>query len=254
MKKLGLGSVALAAFAAGPASAADMSPTAAPVYAAAPALAPLYDWIGFYIGGHASNNWADGHGQTMNTANGQLFAPGSSQTSHLVGGGQIGYDYMLPSRIVLGVVTTINSGGGNTNTFVSPQETITTRGKTDWSANLRGRVGYAFDTVLLYGTGGFGWSSGSSTRTQVAGTVGNAIPGTVETVSTSNSGWVVGAGLDYAFARDWDVFAEYKYVPSRSATITFPIAERSTTSTVTSNTIEVGVNWRFNWGPVAAKY
>ncbi|HEY6258201.1 MAG TPA: outer membrane beta-barrel protein [Xanthobacteraceae bacterium] len=247
MKKLLLGSVAFAALAAaGPVMAADMTPAPAPVYTKAPAVAPPYDWTGFYIGGHATYSWSHSEGQTTDTANGFLFAPGSGNTSGFHGGGQIGFDYMMPSRIVLGVVADVSSGGHNSNTFVGPHVTVTGEGKTTATEGLRGRLGYAFDTVLLYGTAGWGWSSGTSTRTQVAGIVGNATPGTVESVSVNNSGWRAGAGLDYAFARNWDVFAEYKYARSQDITITFPIAQRSTTSHSTSNAIEAGVNWRFN--------
>jgi outer membrane immunogenic protein len=253
--RLLLGSVAFAAVAAGQASAADLGPTPAPAYTKAPAMAALYDWTGFYVGGHASYGWSHSNGQTTDTADGRLFAPGSNSSSAFHGGGQIGFDYMVPSRVVFGVVATISSGGSNTNTFIGPNVTITSEGKTDVSGNLRGRVGYAFDALLLYGTGGWGWSRGSSTRTQVAGTVGNATPGTVESVSTSSSGWTVGGGLDYAFARNWDVFAEYRHAGPRSITIAFPIAQRSTTSSASTDVIEVGVNWRLNWGgPLGARY
>jgi len=255
MKELLLGCFAFVAVVASPASAADLSPTPAPAYTKVPVLAPPYDWTGFYIGGHATYGWSHGEGQTTNTANGQLFAPGSSDTSAFRGGGQIGFDYMTSSRIVVGVVADVNSGAHNTKTNIAPSETSTGESMTDVGGTLRARAGYAFDTLLLYGTGGWGWSRGSSTRTQVVGTVGNATPGTVETASTNNSGWRVGAGFDYAFARNWDVFAEYKYTRSQDITITFPIAQRSTTSHSTSNAIEAGVNWRFNWGtPVRAGY
>ena len=252
MKKLLLGSVAIVAVAAAPASASDLNTP--PVYMKAPAMAPLYDWTGFYIGGHAAYSWSHSNGQTMDTANGRLFLPSSSNGSRFHGGGQIGYDYMLPSRIVLGIVGTITSGSHNSSTNVGFKEISTSDGKTDYSGNVRGRLGYAFDTWLLYGTGGWGWSQASSTRTQVTGTVGNAVPGTVETVSTSTSGWVVGGGLDYALAKNWDVFAEYRYSP-RNQTITFPIAQRSSTISTSNNTIEAGINWRFNWGaPAGARY
>jgi outer membrane immunogenic protein len=253
--RLLLGSVALVAVAASPALASDLNSPAAPIYTKAPAMAPLYDWTGFYIGGHAADSWTHSDGQTMNTANGRLFTPSSNNMSGFHGGGQIGYDYMLPSRIVLGIVATVSSGSHNSSTNVGFNEISTSEGKTDVSGNVRGQLGYAFDTWLLYGTGGWAWTHGSSTRTQVTGMVGNAVPGTVETASTSNSGWTVGAGLDYAFARNWDVFAEYRYAPPRSLTITFPIAQRSTSITSTSNVIEAGINWRFNWGgPIGARY
>lgn len=253
MKKLLLGSVALAALAAAPAMAADLKP--APVYTKAPMMAPLYDWTGFYIGGHGSYSWTHTDSQTTNTFTGAVFAPTSEDTSAFHGGGQIGFDYMMPSRVVFGVLADVTSGATNTNTNVTALETSTTQGKTDVSGTVRGRLGYAFDTLLLYGTGGWAWSTGSNTRTQVVGTVGLATPGTVETVSTSHSGWTAGGGLDYAFARNWDVFAEYRYTSFQAITVTYPIARRSTTSTSTANAIEVGLNYRFNWGgPVIASY
>jgi outer membrane immunogenic protein len=248
MKKFLLGSVALVAVAAEPASAADMSPMPAPVYTKAPMMAPLYDWTGFYIGGHASYGWTHSDGQTMNLANGLLFTPSSSNSSAFHGGGQIGYDYMLPSRIVFGVSATVSSGSSNSSTNVGFKEITTSDGKTDYSVNVRARLGYAFDTLLIYGTGGWAWSQGSTTRTQVTGMVGNAGPGTVETASTSNNGATVGAGLDYGFARNWDVFAEYRFAGNPDVNVTFPIAQRSTTNDVTTNVVEVGINYRFNYG------
>ena len=57
MKKILLGAAALAAF-AGPAFAADMPPrpySKAPAYTA-PAV--VYNWTGFYIGGHVGGAFA----------------------------------------------------------------------------------------------------------------------------------------------------------------------------------------------------
>lgn len=254
MKKLLLGSIALAAVATHPALASDLTLPAAPVYTKATTVAPLYDWTCFYIGGHAAYGWTHSDGQTMDTANGRLFTPSSNDTSAFHGGGQIGYDYMLASRVVLGIVAGVSSGTHNSSTNFGFNEISTTDGKTDYSGTVRGRLGYAFNTVLPYIAGGWGWTQGSSTRTQLTGTVGNAVPGTVETASTSNTGWTVGAGLDYAFALNWDVFVEYRYSP-RSLTITFPVAQRSTAVSNFNNTIEAGINWRFNWGvPIGARY
>ena len=157
---------------------------------------------------------------------------------------------MTPSRIVLGVVADVISGTSNSTTTSNVAGTLveTYEGKTDASGSVRGRLGYAFDTLLLYGTGGWSWSAGSDTRTQVVGTVNLATPGTAETVSTSHSGWNVGAGVDYAFARNWDVFAEYRYTSFQAVTVTYPLAGRSTSSTSTANAIAAGLNYRINWG------
>jgi opacity protein-like surface antigen len=253
MTKLLLGSVALVAVAAGPAWGADLGPAPAPV--PFQATQPMYDWTGFYVGGHASYSWTRSEGQTMNTANGQLFAPGSSDSSAAHGGGQIGFDYMTASRVVLGVVADFTSGRDVTTTTATRFQTQQNESDTVVNGSVRGRLGYAFNNLLLYGTAGWGWNVASATRTQISGTVGNATPGTVETTSTGHdNGWTVGAGIDYAFVSNWDVFAEYKYSGVPDNTVTFPIAERSTKVSSTTNGIEVGVNWRFNSGPGRVGY
>jgi opacity protein-like surface antigen len=253
MRKLGkllLGGAALAVVAASPAVAADLAPAPVPAapYYKAPVVEPLYDWTGFYIGAHANYTWSHNNFQTENTATGADFAPGSNDTSAAHFGGQIGYDYMLPSRWVLGVVADISSGRDQTTTFSFP--TVTTQLDSDNIVNgtFRARAGYAFNNVLLYGTAGGTWDVGHNTQTVIAGTVGDAGPGTVETESISHIGWTAGAGLDYAFAHNWDVFAEYRYAGNQGVTVTYPIAQRSTTNDISTNTVELGVNYRFNYG------
>jgi outer membrane autotransporter protein len=156
---------------------------------------------------------------------------------------------MTASRFVFGVVTDFTSGRDRTTTFSNSFVNTQNENDTVVNGSVRGRFGYAFDRLLLYGTAGWGWNVASTTRTQIAGTIGNASPGTVETTSTGHdNGWVVGAGVDYAFTHNWDVFVEYKYGGVPDNTVIFPIAERSTNNSSTTNSIEVGVNWRFN-GP-----
>ena len=100
---------------------------------------------------------------------------------------------MLPSRFVLGVVTDISSGVRRTNTFANPFVTIQSEGDNEVNGTFRARAGYAFDTTLLYATAGGTWNVGQNTRTQIAGTVGNAGPGTVERSEPSHIEWVSAA-------------------------------------------------------------
>ena len=83
------------------------------------------------------------------------------------------------------------------------------------SETVRGRLGYAFDNVLLYGTGGWAWSSNQYIRTQLTGTLNLATAGTDEAVNTYLSGWTAGGGVAVAFAQNWNVFAEYRYTELR---------------------------------------
>ena len=67
------------------------------------APAPFYDWTGFYVGGHVANS--------VGRANSTLSDPEPTAStnpfnSHY-GGLQAGYNYVLPSRLLLGIETDI---------------------------------------------------------------------------------------------------------------------------------------------------
>ena len=67
---------------------------------------------------------------------------------------------------------------------------------------VRGRVGYAFDQVLIYGTGGYAWADNRMTASALGVSVSD---------SHFHSGWTVGAGVEVMFAPKWSVKAEYLY-------------------------------------------
>src|SRR3569833_2819176 len=96
------GVAALAMLAARSADAADL-PAATAYKAPIAAPTPLVDWTGFYIGGHINESWARNSGTSYDTATGGVLSAGSDSQSKFHGGGQIGYDYMLPSRFVVGI-------------------------------------------------------------------------------------------------------------------------------------------------------
>ena len=117
---------------------------------------------------------------------------------------------------------------------------------------MRGRIGYAADNVLFYATGGFAWSNDQFVRTQLTGALNNATAGTDEAVNRGLSGWTAGAGIAYAFAQNWNVFAEYRYTSFGSSTISLPFSQLTTSSTTNVSAIEFGVNYKFNSGAPSA--
>jgi len=244
MRKLLLAVGASAALAI-PAWGADLpTPASAPVYKAAPVFASAYDWSGVYLGGFASYGWSTANSTTTNLATGASFGPVRTSTSAWHGGAQLGYDYMLPSRIVLGVVSDLSSGSTSAFTATDAFGTSTRQDQTVVSGTVRGRLGYAFDRVLFYGTGGWAWASDTAQRTQLVAPLNNAAPGTVETAKLFLSGWTAGGGLAFAFADNWNVFAEYRYTHFTN-TVTFPLAQLSTASSTAGNTVELGLNFKF---------
>ncbi len=243
MKKLFLVAVASAALAI-PAWGADLpAPVSAPVYKA-PAFTSAYDWTGVYFGGFGSYSWTTANSTTTNLATGVAFAPVTNKASAWHGGGQIGYDYMLPAGIVIGVVSDLSSGATHSITTTDAFGTSTRQDHTVVSGTIRGRLGYAFNRLLVYGTGGWAWADQTTQRTQVLGIVGGAGPGTTETVKPILSGWTAGGGMSYAFADNWNVFAEYRYTRFVN-TVTFPVSQLSTTSTTAGNLVELGLNFKF---------
>ena len=69
-----------------------------------------------------------------------------------------------------------------------------------WLSTVRGRVGYGFDRIMPYLTGGLAFGD-IVARTPLS-------PGN----SSTNVGWTVGAGLEVAIAGNWSAKAEYLYV------------------------------------------
>ena len=234
---------------AGPLDTIDVPGMAAEFGRAVPAFtppSPNYDWTGFYIGGYGEFSWSSTNGSAVNLATGAPAPPVNGNLPNWHGGIQLGFDYMMPSRLLIGVAADVTSGGTRTTTITDAFGTNANQTTVFDSETVRGRFGYALDNVLLYGTAGWAWSSNQYVRTQLTGTLNNATAGADEAVNKYLSGWTAGAGVSVAFAQNWNVFAEYRYTSFGSTTFALPLSELSTTSTTKVSAIEFGVNYKFN--------
>ena len=172
---------------AGPLDTIDVYGMAAEFGRAIPTFAPPsrnYDWTGFYVGGYGEYSWASTNGSAVNLATGAAAPPVNANLPNWHGGLQLGFDYMMPSRLLIGVAADVTSGGTRTTTVTDASGTSANQTTVFDSETVRGRVGYAFDTVLLYGTAGWAWSSNQYVRTQLTGTLNNATAGADEAVNT----------------------------------------------------------------------
>jgi outer membrane immunogenic protein len=155
---------------------------------------------------------------------------------------------MLPSHLVLGVAADMSSGGTKTAT-ASDLTGISANQTTVFdSETIRGRIGYASDNMLFYATGGLPWSNDQFVRTQLTGTLNNATAGADEAVNKGLLGWTGGGGIAYAFAQNWNVFAEYRYTSFGTSTISLPLSQLTTTSTTNQSELQLGVNYKFTSG------
>jgi outer membrane immunogenic protein len=236
MKKLLLGTAAFIAFAA-PAFAADMPArtyTKAPAYTAPEAV---YNWTGFYIGGHIGGAFA---GSDSLEGSGGRF----------MGGVQAGFDYQFAPNWVVGAEAQYSWLGNNNNGVVFPGgNLITTNNNQLGSATAR--LGYTWGPALLYAKGGYAWRDNSNIGVSTNGT-----PVAFTTDGNHKDGYTVGAGLEYMFAPNWSAKAEYQYYNFGSTTFTTaPAPILGARFRDDEHTVKLGVNYRFGWGgPVAARY
>jgi len=227
MKKLLLASIAAATFCGAPAIAADLPPKG-PVYKA---VAPMFSWTGFYIGAHAGYAWG--------TVTGTTVTQGLEQDGWF-GGGQLGYNYQLASNWVVGIEGDIAASGidlRNTGAFVGFKNDL------QYFGTLRGRLGYAWERFLVYGTGGWAW-----------GHEARVVP-LLPDSSNSHTGWTWGGGVEWAGPGNFSYKIEYLRIDLRNE-LYFPTAP--STTGWRGDSIKVGINYKFGdpWGkaPVSAKY
>jgi outer membrane immunogenic protein len=241
MKKFLLATVALAAFAA-PALGADLGARpsyynkAAPVYAA-----PLYNWTGFYIGGHVGGAFAG-----SNNFNGLVL---SDYSARFLGGLQAGADYQFAPNWVLGAEGQYSWLGGNYINATFPGGAIYNNNQRGLGS-ITGRVGYTWGPGLVYVKGGYAYSDNRDTLTFLGANVPFALD------KNHSNGYTVGAGVEYMFAPNWSAKAEYMYYDFGNTRFVTPAPLAPFGSWHNDeHTLKVGVNYRFNLGgPVVARY
>src|SRR5713101_768346 len=215
----------------------DGSATAADMPVKAPYIRSVFDWTGLYVGDHA------GFGRGSSTA---AFAdPATSTTSNsfsgVIGGVQAGYNYQLPSGMLLGVEADISFPNYLTsNSVVSSLATARSDVTEQWDyvGTARGRVGYVAGPWLVYATGGLAWAGERFLNTPAIGSD--------EKTLHTRLGWAAGGGVEYAFAPHWSLRLEYLYSQFGNADIKFPSATQYT-SGLDFKSLRVGLNRKIDW-------
>src|SRR3974390_1943170 len=161
-KNISAQAAALLVILTGPAIAADLPLKAEPVI-------PRFSWTGCYLGAHVgggrgSKEMTDPVQLVQDTLSGAPVTTGiTTVTTNPTGaviGGEIGCDYQFAGNAVIGIEGTASGTTMRGSAFVGlpaglPGDVALVQSNNDFLASVTGRVGYAFDTVLLYGRGGF---------------------------------------------------------------------------------------------------
>jgi outer membrane immunogenic protein len=179
------------------ANAADMyvAPPAGPGgYKDAPYVAR---WAGFYAGVNGGYGWSDHNDQFA------VLPPfGGIDPKGGFGGGQIGYNWqgVWHPNLVLGVEADIQGAG------IEDKRTafgVDFKSSLDYFGTVRGRLGYAFGSSLLYATGGLAYGG---IHNEIS-----AAPVFFKKDVTA-TGYAVGGGWEYKFNPAWSLKAEYQFI------------------------------------------
>jgi outer membrane immunogenic protein len=199
-----------------------------------------HDWSGFYLGAFAGVAWADADidGRAYNTSD--EFPISSDERLNILNdrshfsfsdetgifGLQTGFN-MQHDSLVFGIHADfgkLNLDGDALDIFGGGDFVLDNSFSTDWMLTLRPRVGLAFDSLLVYATGGaalldvnfnheFSYSEGVTTGG--------------ESFSESKKlwGWVAGGGAEFALSEHCSFGAEYLYADFETFTRTQRIVD-----------------------------
>ena len=191
------------------------------------------DWSGWYTGaqiggGFGSASW------TNPFAHGLSDDPNSAG---ILGGGQFGVNWMRNSFLLgveadfvgLDMKGSATDGAGFTHRFSS-----------DWLSLITARVGYAFSQYLVYAKGGAAFADERNKVLNAAGQL-------ADSGTTTQYGWTVGGGVEYAINPNWSARIEYDFIdlPSRNIELHGPLGSQPGNVNLTIQKVVTGINYRF---------
>lgn len=191
--------------------------------------AEAFSWSGLYFGGIVGYGWGDKDAfETESPEDGVIYA-----VHGFFGGIEAGGNWQF-NHLVLGIEGDVAWADINGAGLIDNDDPISTQ--INFLATLTGRLGIAWDRLLLYVEGGGAWAKEQHTFTD----------GSSDTVSDQRFGGLIGVGAEYALARNWSVKLEYNYICFGSKTFEFDVGEIEEIQ-IDQNlqTIKLGLNYRF---------
>jgi len=167
-----------------------------------------YSWAGPYLGGNLGYAWGDVHNNS------------STKPSGVAGGIEGGYNWQS-GPLVYGLEADLQATGAE-DTFAPYKFS------NPWFGTVRGRIGYAFNNVLFYGTAGLAF-----------GELKGQWYGLSE--SHTNAGWTVGLGAEFGLMPNWTAKVEYLYVDLGESNFSITGVPNS----YQFGTLRLGVNYHF---------
>jgi outer membrane immunogenic protein len=208
---------------------------------------PVPVWSGFYVGGNVGGGWANASSDFSTT--GPVFGTANNNMAGIAGGVQAGYNWQQ-GPLLLGAEADFQFA--NIDGTISANcpaglcgvpVTASFEERVPWFGTVRGRIGYAQDTWLMYATAGYAYAKLETTASASAG-------GATASLSqdTMRNGWTAGGGIEVALTPRWSIKAEYLYMNFGSATMAWAVPGLPTLNEqnkLDMNVVRTGINYRF---------
>lgn len=203
------------------------------------AAVPSSIWSGSYLGLHGGYGWSD-----LDSV--RTGAGGAGNSSLKPDGGyggiQGGYNWVFSPNALIGIEIDSSYGSlKDSGPMSGGAGTITS--KIDDLGTARLRLGYLMTpNSMIYATGGAAYAQEKSSSSTGVNT------------KVDHLGWTVGAGVEYMFAPQWSLKAEYLYADLGTFKDNDRLNGVLTKTDLTLNTVRIGVNYYgslierfFNW-------
>ncbi len=252
---------------------------------------PIFSWTGLEIGLQIGYKWGNDHSRFDGVATdvtgddqGAFSIPINTKPSGAIGGAHIGYNWQV-NQLVFGVESNIDFtsfnaenrffGRESNNPGEDDQGFMRNRIRSTIEGTFRGRLGWAWNNWLFYGTGGVAFADimtqhstgiGFGPFPFATGTDFPDLDGLFDSRTTTRVGWTAGGGIEWAYTPNWILGVEYRYSDfghfteeglfnfdhSQSAGETVSVSARHH---VTQNLVQARISYKFDWlAPVVAKY
>lgn len=189
----------------------------------------VYNWTGYYIGASVGGavsstafDWtANPAGFPISAADLVAASIGSAGASSAIGGGEIGVNLQAGSFVVgleadYGFLHLKHTRTDNLARFGYANSPLEESVDIDGIATVRGRLGYAFDRLLIYGTAGIAFAHLNYRDAVFFGS-------TATTNGVSRDIWengvVFGGGVEWALGKNWTTKVSYLHTEIAPTTL-----------------------------------